>query len=125
MDGQAQPLGATVSRMTPTADSEAHTYPVMLDIAASGLKSGAFARVLFPQGARQTLLIPQAALLDRAGIHGVFVLDKDGIAHYRMVRTGVAQADGMVEVLAGLGAGERVAMSQGDVMLQNGDRVVN
>ncbi len=125
VDGQAQPLSATVSRMTPTADPQAHTYPVTLDIAAPGLKSGAFARVLFPQGARQTLLIPQAALLDRAGIRGVFVLDKDGIAHYRMVRTGAAQADGMVEVLAGLGAGERVAISQGDAMLQNGDRVVN
>jgi len=125
VDGQAQPLSATVSRMTPTADPQAHTYPVTLDIAAPGLKSGAFARVLFPQGARQTRLIPQAALLDRAGIRGVFVLDKDGIAHYRMVRTGVVQADGMIEVLAGLGAGERVVMSQGDVMLQNGDRVVN
>ena len=125
VDGQAQPLSATVSRMTPTADPQAHTYPVTLDIAAPGLKSGAFARVLFPQGARQTLLIPQAALLDRAGIRGVFVLDKDGIAHYRMVRTGAVQADGMVEVLAGLAAGERVAMSQGNAMLQNGDRVVN
>ena len=125
VDGQAQPLIATVSRMIPTADPQAHTYPVTLDIAAPGLKSGAFARVLFPQGARQTLLIPQAALLDRAGIRGVFVLDKDGIAHYRMVRTGAVQADGMVEVLAGLAAGERVAMSQGNAMLQNGDRVVN
>jgi len=125
VDGQAQPLGATVSRMTPTADSLAHTYPVTLDIAAPGLKSGAFARVLFPQATRQTLLIPQAALLDRAGIRGVFVLDKEGIAHYRMVRTGAVQADGMVEVLAGVVAGERIAICQGDVMLQNGDRVVN
>jgi RND family efflux transporter MFP subunit len=125
VDGQAQPLSASVSRMTPTADPQAHTYPVALDIAAPGLKSGAFARVLFPQATRQTLLIPQAALMDRAGIRGVFVLDKDGIAHYRMVRSGTVQADGMVEVLAGVVAGERIAIGQADVMLQNGDRVVN
>jgi len=125
VDGQAQPLSATVSRMTPTADPQAHTYPVTLDIAASGLRSGAFARVLFPQATRQTLLIPQAALMDRAGIRGVFVLDKDGIAHYRMVRSGTVQADGLVEVLAGVVAGERIAIGQADVMLQNGDRVVN
>jgi len=125
VDGQAQPLSASVSRMTPTADPQAHTYPVTLDIAAPGLKSGAFARVLFPQATRQTLLIPQVALLDRAGIRGVFVLDKEGVAHYRMVRSGAVRADGMVEVLAGVVAGERIAIGQGDVMLQNGDRVVN
>jgi RND family efflux transporter MFP subunit len=125
VDGQAQPVSASVARMTPTADPQAHTYPVTLDVAAPGLKSGAFARVLFPQGAHQALLIPQAAVLDRAGVHGVFVLDKDGIAHYRMVRTGAGQPGGMVEVLAGLAAGERVVASHAERALQNGDRIVD
>ena len=124
VDGQAQALTATVSRMTPTADSLAHTYPVALDINAPGLKSGAFARVLFPQGEREMLLIPQAAVLNRAGVRGVFVLNQDNRAHYRMVRTGTVLGEGQVEVLAGLVAGERVALSLGDVVLQNGDKVV-
>lgn len=125
VDGQAQPLEARVARMTPTADSVAHTYPVTLDVAAPGLKSGAFARVLFPQGKRESLLVPQAAVLERAGIRGVFVLDKDGTAHYRMVRTGAEQPGGMVEVLAGLSAGERVVQAKAGTALQNGDRIVD
>ena len=124
VDGQAQPLAATVSRMTPTADSMAHTYPVALDINAPGLKSGAFARVLFPQGERTKLVIPRAAVLDRAGITGAFVLGQDNLAHYRMVRTGMAQNEGQVEILAGLVVGERVLLPASGVVLQNGDRVV-
>lgn len=124
VNGLSQPVSATVTRMTPTADAQAHTYPVTLDVSAPGLRSGAFARVLFPQGTRQSLLIPQAALLDRAGVRGVFVADKDGIAHYRMVRSGAVQANGMIEVLAGLDAGERVVVSLGDSQIRNGDRIV-
>lgn len=129
VDGQAQPLNASVARMTPTADSLAHTYPLTLDVAAPGLRSGAFARVLFPQGERQALLVPAGAVLDRAGVRGVFVLDKGAIAHYRMVRTGATQPDGMVEVLAGLAAGEkvveRVVSGHAEGVIQNGDRIVD
>ena len=124
VNGLPQPVAANVTRMTPTADPQAHTYPVTLDVSAAGLRSGAFARVLFPQGARQALLIPQAALHDRAGVRGVFVVDKDGLAHYRMVRPGAAQADGLVEILAGLTEGERVGLPAAGVLLQNGDKVV-
>ncbi|MGD9888008.1 MAG: efflux RND transporter periplasmic adaptor subunit [Halothiobacillaceae bacterium] len=124
VDGQTQPLIATVSRMTPTADSLAHTYPVTLDIAAPGLKSGAFARVLFPLGERKSLLIPQAAVLERAGITGVFVLNQDNVAQYRMVRTGTVQGEGQIEILAGLVVGERVLLPASGVVLQNGDKVV-
>ncbi|MEW5839166.1 MAG: efflux RND transporter periplasmic adaptor subunit [Pseudomonadota bacterium] len=124
VNGMDEPLTAKVSRMTPTADAQAHTYPVTLEVSAPGLRSGAFARALFPQGERQALLIPQAALLDRAGVHGVFVLDKNALAHYRMVRTGGVQADGMVEALAGLAAGERVALPAAGMLMHNGDKVV-
>jgi RND family efflux transporter MFP subunit len=123
VDGQPGVLTATLARMTPTADPLAHTYPVTLDIAAAGLKSGAFARVLFPQGTRESLLVPASAVLNRAGIRGVFVVDAQGLAHYRMVRTGAEQANGRVEVLAGLSVGERVVLAAGDV--RNGDRIVD
>jgi hypothetical protein len=40
-----------------------------------------------------------------------------------MVRTGAEQANGRVEVLAGLSVGERVVLAAGDV--RNGDRIVD
>ncbi|MEF3192779.1 MAG: efflux RND transporter periplasmic adaptor subunit [Halothiobacillaceae bacterium] len=122
VDGQPQPLKATVARLSPAADPVAHTYPVKLDISAPGLKSGSFARVLFRSGSRQALAVPASAVVERAGIRGVFAVDARGLAQFRMVRTG-SRVDGMVEILAGLSAGERV-VTQGADQVQNGDRPV-
>ncbi|MFZ5467244.1 MAG: efflux RND transporter periplasmic adaptor subunit [Pseudomonadota bacterium] len=122
VDGQPRPLQATVARLSPAADPVAHTYPVKLDIAAPGLKSGSFARVLFQSGSRQALAVPASAVVERAGIRGVFAVDAQGLARFRMVRTG-SRVDGMVEILAGLAAGERL-VTEGVERLQNGDRPV-
>jgi len=122
VDGQPQPLTATVARLSPAADPVAHTYPVKLDIAAPGLKSGSFARVLFQSGSRQVLAVPAGAVVERAGIRGVFAIDAQGLAQFRMVRTG-SRVNGQVEILAGLAEGERV-VTEGVEQVQNGDRPV-
>ncbi len=121
IDGQDQQVAAKVARLSPAADPMTHTYTVKLDVAAPGLKSGAFARVLFPTGKRSVLAVPVAAVLDRAGIAGVFVLDAQNVAQYRMVRTGKAEA-GLVEVLSGLNPGERVVTGNAQAV-NNGDKV--
>lgn len=122
VEGQPQPLRASVARLSPAADPVARTYPVKLDIAAEGVKSGSFARVLFTTGQRQALAVPAEAVVDRAGIRGVFVVDAEGRAQFRMVRTG-SRVDGLVEIVAGLVAGERV-VTEGVKQIQNGDRIV-
>lgn len=83
--------------------------------------SGAFARVLFPVAERQALAVPRAALVNRAGIDGVFVVGADGIARFRMVRTGERVGD-TVEVQAGLVAGERIVVDGLD-RLESGAKV--
>ena len=62
-------------------------------------------------------------VLDRAGIPGVFVVDAQGIAHYRMVRAGQSVPGG-VEILAGLGAGETVVVGNLSAV-NNGDRIAS
>jgi len=121
IDGQDKPVAAKVARLSPTADPMTHTYTVKLDLAAPDLKSGAFARVLFPTGKRSVLAVPQAALLDRAGITGVFVVDAQGTAQYRMLRIGKAEG-GLVEVLSGLNPGERVVIGNAQAV-NNGDKI--
>ncbi|MDP2786924.1 MAG: efflux RND transporter periplasmic adaptor subunit [Pseudomonadota bacterium] len=121
IDGQDQPVSAKVARLSPAADPMTHTYTVKLDVAAPGLKSGAFARVLFPTGKRSVLAVPAAAVLDRAGITGVFVVDAQGTAQYRMLRVGKSQG-GLVEVLSGLNPGERVVTGNAQAV-NNGDKV--
>lgn len=123
VDGVSGRIEARVAQLSPAADPISRTFLVKLDIAAKGLKSGLFARALFPQGERAALLLPKAAVLTRAGIEGVFVVDANGIAHFRMLRLG-AEQNGQVEVQAGLSAGERVAVS-GLGQMESGDKIAS
>ncbi len=122
LEGQPKVVTAKVARLIPNADPVAHTYPVKLDVEAPGLRSGTFARALFTTGTREALAVPEQAVIQRAGIRGVFVADTQDIVQFRMVRTG-AQTDGMVEILSGLMAGERV-VTEGVAGMLNGDKVV-
>lgn len=122
IEGQPRLLTAKVARLSPSADPMAHTYPVKLDVEAPGLRSGSFARVLFTTGTRQVVSVPARAVVQRAGIKGVFVVGGDGLAEFRMVRTG-AQVDGMVEIIAGVKAGEQVVV-EGAGQILNGDKIV-
>jgi RND family efflux transporter MFP subunit len=121
MDGTDGVVTGKVARLSPAADPMTHTYLVKLDVAAPNLRSGTFARVLFPIGRQQVVAVPQAAVLNRAGITGVFVVSEQGVAQYRMVRTG-RSVDGRVEVLSGLNPGERVVTGNAEAV-NNGDRV--
>lgn len=121
VDGQPQAVEARVARLSPAADPMSHTYMVKLDVAAGGLQSGAFARVLFPGGSQLMLAVPKAAVLERAGITGVFVVNAENIAQYRMVRTG-DEIDGQVEILSGLNPGERVVTGNANAV-NNGNKV--
>jgi RND family efflux transporter MFP subunit len=121
VDGVVGRIEARVARLSPAADPVSRTFLVKLDATAAGLRSGAFARVLFPAGEKTTLAVPASALVNRAGIDGVFVLGKDGIAQFRMVRRG-GDAGGLIEIQAGLSAGERIVV-EGAEKLESGDKV--
>ncbi len=121
VEGVERALEARVARLSPAADPVSRTFLVKLDIAGEGLRSGLFARALFRTGERDALLVPRAALVERAGILGVFVVDAGDLAHFRMVRAGEVR-DGQVEIQAGLAAGERIAVD-GAAGLETGDRV--
>lgn len=49
--------------------------------------------------------IPTAAIIERGGIPGVFVLTAEQVARFRLIRAG-KDAGGRVEVLSGLSGGE-------------------
>ena len=71
---------------------------------------GSFVRVGFAVGSSPQLRVPQSAVVDRAGMTGVFVVDKDGIAHFRLVRLG-AQMGADVEIQAGLNPDDTIVTS--------------
>jgi len=97
----------------PTADPGTHTTHIQLDLPATvgNLTPGTFARVWLPmQGAATPrLYVPASAVVRRAEMTGLYVLDANGHPILRQVRLGRA-VDDTVEVLSGVTAGERVAL---------------
>jgi membrane fusion protein, multidrug efflux system len=111
-----------IARLVPAADPSSHTHLVKIDVPSRPeIRSGGLVRVRFAVGSRPALRVPAQAVQMRAGISGVFVVDREGIVRFRMVRTGIVEGDS-VEIQAGLTAGERIA-SEGADKLENGDRV--
>jgi RND family efflux transporter MFP subunit len=97
----------------PTADPGTHTAQIRLDLPATvgNMAPGTFARVWLPmQGAATPrLYVPAKAVVRRAEMTGVYVLDANGHPILRQVRLGRA-VDDTVEILSGVTAGERVAL---------------
>ncbi|MGE0370379.1 MAG: efflux RND transporter periplasmic adaptor subunit [Gammaproteobacteria bacterium] len=111
-----------VTQVVPSGDPATHSYLVKATLRElNGARSGMFARSAFSTGTKWTVLVPDAALVKRADLPGVYIVDRDGTAHFRMVRTG-RHVDGRTEVIAGLGGGERI-VAGADAPVRTGDRV--
>lgn len=71
---------------------------------------GMFVRVHFTVGKANKLLIPAGAVVRRSEVSAVYVVDDNGAVKLRQVRLGEAAGQDEIEVLAGLNAGEKVAL---------------
>ena len=107
---------ATQVQWLPTVDASTHTAQLRLALPAQapGLAPGMFARVWLPstQGgplASARVQVPQRAVVKRAELTGVYVLDAQNKPRLRQVRLGTAQGD-QVEVLSGVSAGDKVVL---------------
>ncbi len=121
-DFKPRQVEAIVAQLVAAADPMTHSHSIKLNLSqSSGAISGDFARVRIPIRMRKSIVVPQSAIQRRAGIDGVFVLDGDGLAAFRMVRLGERNEAGVV-VLAGLVAGEQIVVSASGE-LNNGTKV--
>ncbi|RKK04708.1 efflux RND transporter periplasmic adaptor subunit [Pseudoroseomonas wenyumeiae] len=114
-------IAATVRAVAPnvTPDNRLGTVHVALP-ADSGLRPGMFARAEIHAEASPGIVVPQEAVVFRDGAAGAFVLEGQQV-RLRRLTTGTRR-DGMVEVLDGLAAGERVVRT-GAGFLADGDHV--
>lgn len=104
-------LQAQSVTVLPTVDPATHTAQVRLTLPAAPVLPGMFARAYFSlQGdGRDRLMVPSQAMVRRGELDAVYVVGPDGRALLRQVRPG-KPAGSEIEILAGVKAGERVAL---------------
>jgi len=95
----------------PEATAPANTFRARLELPenAADLYPGMFVKVGFVVGEADRLLVPLATLVERGELNGVYVIGSDGRTSLRQVRVG-HRFGAQVEILAGLVAGEHVAL---------------
>jgi len=101
-------ISGTVRQVVEAADAISHQFLIKIALQDSALHPGMFAQVGFSVGQRKALIAPAAAIVARAGLYGVYLLDASQITHYRQVRIGAKRGDG-IEILAGLHDGDVIA----------------
>jgi RND family efflux transporter MFP subunit len=105
--------GVPATKLTffPYADPDSNVFKVRVYLPqkSAGVYPGMFVKVAFSVGETAPLTVPRQALVQRSEVSGVYVI-ADGAISLRQVRVGRPVAGDRVEVLAGLDAGERIAL---------------
>jgi RND family efflux transporter MFP subunit len=115
-------LEGKITTIVPSADERSRSFLLKVSLPPHGqVKSGLFARVQIPLGTTSHLRVPKQAVVSRGQLTGLFVVDSEKIAHFRLIRTGRTSGD-LVEVLAGLKQGDRYVENP-PLHLKEGDGV--
>ncbi len=106
-----QRIAAKKMTIFPYADAATHTFKVRLDLPEmeTGLRPGMTIKVGFAAGTNAGIFIPQSSIVQRGEISLIYVVDKNNRVALRHLRLGQKNTD-QIEVLAGLSAGERIAV---------------
>lgn len=103
----------TVIERVDAADPVSRTHKVKLRLSGKPAPPyGTYAQVHVPvDGSRAVVVVPSAAVVKRAGLIGVFVVDAHHRAQFRTVRIGNGVLDRkLTEVAAGLEPGDRIVV---------------
>ncbi len=111
-DGAGQWVSPSSRSVMPAADPVSQTIEWRLELpsaAARGLVPGQQVRVRFVGGQAQRVVVPAASVLRRGELTAVYVATPTGFA-LKAVRLGADHGSAGIEVLAGLGPDDRVAL---------------
>jgi RND family efflux transporter MFP subunit len=122
IDGAATPISAELTRIVDSADAITRTRKIEVTVPHTvDVLAGAFGEVTVRLGDAPVTAVPEAAVVERAGVTGAFLLVAPDVVRYRSVRTGRRFED-QSEVLAGLRRGDRVVLNPPPT-LRDGARV--
>ena len=117
IDGFEVPIRSSVAEIVPASDPATRTFTVKVALTLPPeihrvLHSGFFGRASFPTGERQTVVVPESALIQRGQLAGVYIVE-EGVALFRLVKSGKRYDQG-VEILSGLKPGIRILTAPGN-----------
>lgn len=122
LDPSDAPLEGTVISVIHSADATTRRYKVRIALPDDPLIApGQFGSAVLQIGDDNVTIVPQPAVVSRAGVDGVFLVDGDETIRFRSVRLGRRWGDER-EVLAGLEPGSQIVMKPSSG-LRDGDRV--
>ncbi|MDH5326798.1 MAG: efflux RND transporter periplasmic adaptor subunit [Gammaproteobacteria bacterium] len=103
-------LQSSEIQVSPQAEPDSHAYllRVYLPERTRDLLPGMFVKLVLNTGERKVLLVPQTAVVRRSELTALYVVNGQQVS-LRQVRVGRTHGDS-VEVLAGLQAGENIAL---------------
>jgi len=115
-------ITGTVIEVLPTSDPASRSSIVKIDLPANPLlRTGLYGLARFPLAQKEAITVPQASIIQRGQLNGVYVVGPEGAVHFRIVTTGKTSA-GVVEILSGVAEGDEVASSDVD-KLTDGTKV--
>ncbi len=108
----SQQAEGRIIEVVPSADPSTRTFIAKVELPRNcHCQSGQYGSASFAVGTTTRLLVPGDALVRRGELEGLFVINPEGMAYYRLVKTGKTFGN-QVEILSGLDDGERVAVSK-------------
>ncbi|MBF0582969.1 MAG: efflux RND transporter periplasmic adaptor subunit [Magnetococcales bacterium] len=95
----------------PYADEKSHDFMVRVELPPNmeGVYPGTLVKTIFKIGESKRLLLPAAALVQRGELTAVYVVNGQQLT-LQPVLVGAARADGLIEMISGLHAGDEVAL---------------
>jgi RND family efflux transporter MFP subunit len=106
-----QAYEGVIETIVPQADTQSLTFYLKVGLSGNGsLKPGLFARVVVPIGEERILLVPDSATVHKGQLTGLFTVTPEGVARFRLIRTGRVFGD-QIEVVTGLEPGYRFVVS--------------
>ncbi|NDV61628.1 efflux RND transporter periplasmic adaptor subunit [Puniceicoccales bacterium CK1056] len=116
------PEKARLVEWSPAADPASRTRLAKLELPEeTTLRSGQYVRVDWPVKTTLSIWIPESALSLMGQMERIFTIE-DGRAELRLIKSGLRE-NSMVQVLAGLEAGEQVVMSP-TRQLKDGQQII-
>ena len=116
LDVGRQVVPVRVAQIFPMADAQRHTITVKFDLPQGVSAPGEYVKVRVPDMGspmREAPIIPYTAIRYTGSLPGVCVQGQDGLPELRLIRVGEQVGGGMVTVLSGVQAGERVLSDPG------------